>query len=585
MKKIFRFSITRNKMLWTFMKTVALSWLLSGLWTSFFGFGWRRVIYDNFTAACFVGLFVCILKQNGSKSLVRKTNSTGNHNAAVPQVKVTPATTQVQSPSVTNSSVKQSDGDNSVIKEPKQQPEPSKPQLKAPETKKEAVPVNEESSFGAFITNPSSFDDIAGYEETKERLSFIVDCIAKSELLKKAGAKIPRGVILYGPPGTGKTLFASAIAGTAGVNFLSVNAAEFVNKYVGVGASNVRNLYATAKKHAPCVVFIDELDAVGGHRSSDQNREYRSTINALLSEIDGLRSDSNILTIAATNTIDQLDEALIRPGRFDEKICIPMPNDSDRLAIIKLHSKNKSFSGITAEEISKRTSGFSGAAIATVLNEAAINAARHGHSDIYDEDISSAIFSMLTGAEERSSLSGKDLEIAAYHEAGHAITMKVLCNKTLPRVSCLIATNGNMGSTVSSGSLSAFSTRKSIENEIKSLFAGRAAEEILLKDPADITSGASDDIKRASEMIREYLVENGMGATSGLLNLEAFYQSKTSAQEYRAEAQQLAERLYQEVSEFLIAHKDLLDEVAYELIEKKSLLDDEVEAIVRKYIV
>ena len=282
----------------------------------------------------------------------------------------------------------------------------------------------------------TTFADIAGYEQTKKNMEFIIKCLQRPELLREVGAKIPAGILLYGPPGTGKTLMARAIAGTAGVNFYSANASEFVNMWVGQGAKNVRALYQAAKANAPSIVFIDELDAIGGQRTSGQNQEYRQTLNALLTEIDGMDKDSGVLTIAATNDFENLDTALVRAGRFDRKIIIPLPNVADRLAIIKLYAaKRHMASDISLEKLARETVGMSGSGISTLFNEASIRAVMDNRSVIERQDLDGAMTQMLTNGETAKAANIEDLKIAAYHEAGHAIILRLLAHDAVLLVS------------------------------------------------------------------------------------------------------------------------------------------------------
>lgn len=426
-----------------------------------------------------------------------------------------------------------------------------------------------------------TFKNIAGYETTKESMAFIVQCLKNKNALSKIGSKIPAGILLYGPPGTGKTLMAAAIAGSAGVPMYSVNASAFINRYVGTGPASIRSLYEKARQNMPCVVFIDELDAIGGKRGAGDNEEYRSTINALLSELDGISGSAEILTIAATNRIEDLDPALIRPGRFDRKIAIPLPNKSDRKAILAVHAKNKRLAeDVDLDRLATDTEGYSGAALSTLLNEAGIYAVARGSDIICNVDIDKAMFRSTTGGEEVVSNNKNYLRITAWHEAGHAICMKLLCDRNVSRITIIGSTGGTNGITCSTNKEAKGTvTKKAMENLIKAVYGGRAAEEVLFGNADDITASASGDIRQATAMIRDYITTYGMG--SGLLNISVFTGENGTPTEYIEEANALAERLYRETVDFLTENKDLLERVANELLKKKTLGDEELTELVQ----
>ena len=421
----------------------------------------------------------------------------------------------------------------------------------------------------------TTFADIAGYEQTKKNMEFIVKCLQQPELLREVGAKIPAGILLYGPPGTGKTLMARAIAGTAGVNFYSANASEFVNTWVGQGAKNVRALYKAAKANAPSIVFIDELDAIGGQRTSGQNQEYRQTLNALLTEIDGMDKDSGVLTIAATNDFENLDTALVRAGRFDRKIIIPLPNVADRLAIIKLYAaKRHMASDISLEKLARETVGMSGSGISTLFNEASIRAVMANRSVIGWEDLDGAMTQMLTNGEAAKAANKEDLNIAAYHEAGHAIILRLLAHDAVQKVSIIGNTIGAVGLTLRTDSEDRLLVpMEKIRARIIGSYGGRAAEELVFgKD--NITTGARQDLKDASEYIREYLE---CGAGDNLLHESAFAGSRVTLD--IKEAKTIARTLYTEALNFLTEHRDTLERVAQALLDKETLLDEELEVL------
>lgn len=426
-----------------------------------------------------------------------------------------------------------------------------------------------------------TFADIAGYTQTKDSLQFIVSCMTDHERLQKIGATIPRGILLYGPPGTGKTLLAKAIAGTAGVPMFAVSASQFVEIYVGNGAKNVRALYETAKKNAPCIVFIDEIDAVGGTRQGTTNDERRQTLNALLVEINGITSDDKIITIAATNDMESLDPALLRPGRFDRKVMIPLPDMEDRKKILKLYLKKKSVSSdVDIEAIAMTTEGFSGASLSSLVNEAAINAVYNHRESIEKKDIDDAFFQVMTGGEKKQVTNKEDLAVIAYHEAGHALALKLLTNDVVPTVTIIGSTSGAGGYTFRhSAKESCLFSKKTLKAQIEILFAGRAGEECFFGNKFDITNGSSDDLKKASELIREYLTTYGMGEQS-LLNVDAFIGQMDSATVN--EAKEMADALYQEVLTLLEDNRESLEKIATALLEKNTLTDADLNSLVEK---
>ena len=427
-----------------------------------------------------------------------------------------------------------------------------------------------------------TFEDIAGYSVTKQSLAFVVRCIRDTDMLQKAGAKIPKGILLYGPPGTGKTLMAAAIAGSAGVPFYSVNAASFINTYVGTGPAAIRRLYAEARENAPCVVFIDELDAVGRKRSNGDNAEYRNTTNALLSELDGIGSGTGVLTIAATNAYDALDEALTRSGRFDRKIKVPMPNLSDREQILRLLCRNKRLSqDVDLCTLAEETEGMSGADLDTLLNESAIEAVVHNRIVISRQDIERILFRMLTNGEENGVTDGRDAHIAAWHEAGHAVCMRLLGKRKVHSLTIHRFTTGLGGATLSSGVGGAFVSKQEVEYAIMGLYAGKAAEELLLGGRDEVTSAAADDIRQATLLIREYQALFCLGEQTGLLNMAAFPDcDKAVSEAYLEEASALADRLYADTVAFLSKHQRALAMIAAALEKRGSLRGEEIDRLI-----
>lgn len=459
---------------------------------------------------------------------------------------------------------------------PAQQPKPSKPEKKEEPKNPPAEQTEVTISTAPTGVETTTFDDIAGYKETKKNMAFVVKCLRDPAKLRAVGAKVPRGILLYGPPGTGKTLMAKAIAGTAGVKFYSANATEFVNIWVGQGAQNVRALYQEAKKNAPSIVFIDEIDAIGGTRTAGQNQEYRQTLNALLTEMDGMDKDSGVLTIAATNAFEELDPALIRPGRFDRKIAIPLPSLSDRTAIIRLYAaKRRLASDVNLENLARETVGMSGSAIATLFNEASIRAVMNNRTVVTRADMDAAMTQMLTNGEVQKGAKKEELLVTAYHEAGHAILSILVAKDPIQKVTIIGNTAGAMGLTVRGGDDRSILPIEVLRARAIMSYGGRAAEELVF-GKENITTGASQDLKDASYYIRAYL---DAGAGESLLNAESFVGQKIVRD--TSEAKKLSVDLYNEALEFLSQHRDLLDRVANALLAKETLMSEDLDALIQ----
>ena len=364
------------------------------------------------------------------------------------------------------------------------------------------------------------FKDVAGADEEKEELKEIVDFLREPGKYTKLGAKIPHGVLLVGPPGTGKTLLAKAVAGEAGVPFFSISGSDFVEMYVGVGASRVRDLFDTAKKYPASIIFIDEIDAVGRHRGAGLgggHDEREQTLNQLLVEMDGFGSGSAVIVIAATNRPDVLDPALLRPGRFDRQITVGYPDIKGRLAILKIHAQGKPFENdVSLEKVAKATVGFTGADLANLLNEAALLAARRGKTLIGEKELEDASIKVIVGTERRSRVvTDKDKKMTAYHEGGHAVLTKLLQPENQVHQISVIPTGRAGGYTIHRPNEDKeYNSKLEMENDIVVLLGGRMAEKLVIKD---ITTGASNDIQRATSIARSMVMRYGMSEKLGPL--------------------------------------------------------------------
>ncbi|MGI6733386.1 MAG: ATP-dependent metallopeptidase FtsH/Yme1/Tma family protein [Anaerovoracaceae bacterium] len=425
-------------------------------------------------------------------------------------------------------------------------------------------------------TQKITFDHVQGIDELKPDLMRLVDALKNPEKYKRLGARPTKGLILYGPPGTGKTLIAKAISGEAGVPFFAASGSDFMEKYVGVGASRIRELFNKARKEAPSIVFIDEIDAIGGGRGDSNNSEKDQTINALLTELDGFLPSEGVLTICATNRLDMLDPALTRPGRFDLKVAVNLPDKKARYQILRLHSANKVLSKeVDIHELVKKTNGFSGAELENLLNEAALIAAGKDRECITNEDVEDAFYKILMNGYKKERVEGdKHVRLIAYHEAGHTLAAKLISNDSVSAVTIMQSTSGAGGVTFRSQEDTSLRSKKELRDLIKVMYAGRAAEELYLGDADDITTGASQDIKQATQIIKEYIGIYGMG-NNGMIDLTQL----TNQFNIIEEASGLAISLYQETKEFLEAHKEKLDRLAQALMEKETLNEAEIDAI------
>ena len=432
-----------------------------------------------------------------------------------------------------------------------------------------------------------TFDDVAGLDEEKAELVEIVDFLKRPEKFVKMGAKIPKGVLLYGKPGTGKTLIAKAIAGEADVPFISMSGSEFIEMFAGLGASRVRKLFEKARKLAPCIVFIDEIDAIGSRRTSNSGAETENnqTLNQLLVEMDGFSSEETIIVLAATNRPEMLDNALLRPGRFDRQITIPNPDLKGRLEILKIHSKDKKLSeDINLESIAEDTAGFTVAELANILNEAAIIATKMKHEDIENQDVEEAIKKVTVGLEKRQRvISDKDKKLTAYHEAGHAVVSKYLPTQSNVKEVSIVPRGVAGGYTMyKSDEDKYYISKTEMQEKLIALLGGRAAEKLVLDD---ISTGASNDIEVATKIARDMVTKYGMSDNLGPIDFQGKepYEMQMFGEnigdKIGQEVKTLIDTAYNDAQTLLKEHRDKLDAIAQVLLEKEKINEQEFNKI------
>ena len=442
------------------------------------------------------------------------------------------------------------------------------------------------------------FKDVAGLQEEKEELEEVVDFLKNPNMYTSLGARIPKGILLVGPPGTGKTLLAKAVAGEAGVPFFSISGSNFVEMFVGVGASRVRDLFEQAKKNAPCIIFIDEIDAVARRRGTGLgggHDEREQTLNQMLVEMDGFGVNEGIIVMAATNRVDILDPAILRPGRFDRKVAVGRPDVKGREEILKVHTKNKPLgSDVNLKRVAQTTAGFTGADLENLMNEAAINAAKNKQGYISQCDIEQSFVKVGIGAEKHSKvISDKEKRITAYHESGHAILFHVLPHESKVHTISIIPTGmGAAGYTMPLPEADEmFMTKKRMEEDIIVAFGGRVAEELIF---GDVTTGASQDIKQATATARAMVVKYGMSERLGTINYEdgggeevflgkdlghARSYSEDVAREIDAEVKRIIDEAYAQAKTIITEHMEVLHRCAQVLIEREKIGSEEFEAI------
>jgi cell division protease FtsH len=443
-----------------------------------------------------------------------------------------------------------------------------------------------------------TFSDVAGIEQAKLELTEVVDFLKNSDRFTAVGAKIPKGVLLVGPPGTGKTLLARAVAGEAGVPFFSISGSEFVEMFVGVGASRVRDLFEQAKSNAPCIVFIDEIDAVGRQRGAGLgggNDEREQTLNQLLTEMDGFEGNTGIIIIAATNRPDVLDSALLRPGRFDRQVVVDRPDFAGRLEILNVHSRGKTLGqDVDLEKIARRTPGFTGADLSNLLNEAAILAARRNLTEISMDEINDAVDRVLAGPEKKDRvMSDKRKKLVAYHEAGHALIGALLPDYDAVQKVTIIPRGRAGGLTWFLPTEDRMQSRSYLQNQMAVALGGRLAEEIVFGEE-EVTTGASSDLQQVAAIARQMIMRFGMsdklgpialGRSSGNMFLgrdimsERDFSEETAAV-IDAEVSDLVDSAYKRAKLVLTQNRHILDRIAELLIERETVDADELQDII-----
>ncbi len=442
-----------------------------------------------------------------------------------------------------------------------------------PRVKPAAIEPNSQSAV--------SFEDVAGVAEAKAELQEVVDFLRHPRRFERLGARVPKGILLYGPPGTGKTLLAKAVAHESGAAFYSQSASSFVEMFAGLGASRIRKLFATARKNAPAIVFIDELDAVGAARTGHGlNREQDQTLNQLLVELDGFSARDQVVVMGASNRLQDLDPALLRPGRFDRQVLVGPPDVAGREAILRVHTRGKPLAGdVDLTLIARQTAGLTGADLANIANEAAIFAGRKERQYIHMSDFDAAMERVVAGLQQRRVVTEKEKRILAYHEAGHAV-MSHLMGDMMPVQKATIVSRGQaLGYTLNLPSEDRYMhTKEELVDMMKIFLAGRAAEQVVF---GRVTNGAANDLERVTELARAMVFEYGMsdGAAARTMRADNYALSEETKRLRDSEQARLTDTAYEEARRLLEKHRAVLDRVAHALLEKETLLRDEIEAL------
>lgn len=440
------------------------------------------------------------------------------------------------------------------------------------------------------------FDDVAGEDEAKENLAEIVDYLHNPKKYTDAGASMPKGLLLVGPPGTGKTMLAKAVAGESGVPFFSISGSEFVEMFVGMGASKVRDLFKQAKEKAPCIVFIDEIDAIGKKRDGQVggNDEREQTLNQLLTEMDGFEGNNGVIILAATNRPESLDPALTRPGRFDRRVPVELPDLKGREAILKVHAKKiKPADDVDFHTIARMTSGASGAELANIVNEAALRAVRQGRTIVHEADLEESVEVVIAGYQKKNAvLSDQEKKVVAYHEIGHALVAALQSHSApVQKITIIPRTSGALGYTMQVEQGDKYlMTKEEIENKIATFTGGRAAEEVVFNQ---ITTGASNDIEQATKLARAMITRYGMSDEFDMVALETVTNqylggdaslacSADTQKEIDRQVTELVKKQHQKAKKLLLDNRDKLDELSNYLYEKETITGEEFMEILNR---
>jgi cell division protease FtsH len=441
-----------------------------------------------------------------------------------------------------------------------------------PRTKPQEISPRSKSSV--------TWDDVAGVDETKDELREVVDFLSDPKRFKQLGAKVPKGILLHGPPGTGKTLLAKAVAHESGANFFSQSASSFVEMFAGLGAARIRRLFKEARENAPAIVFIDELDAVGAQRGSDISGERDQTLNQLLVEMDGFDARDNVVVMAASNMLEKLDRALLRPGRFDRQVFVPAPDRSGRRRILEVHTRGKPLGqDVDLDRVARHAAGLTGADLANLANEAAIVAGRAKRSFIAQADFESAFERVVAGLQSRKVITDHEKRVVAWHEAGHALVSELLPTVDKVQKVSIVPRGKALGYTLNLPQEDRYlKSRGELIDYMKVLLAGRVSEQITF---GRVTTGAADDLKRVTAIARSMVYEYAMGTTirSHQVPADDFNVSEALRQTRDEEVQAIAEEAYRGAYRLLTDHRDLLDEIAERLLHHEQIEREEIQEL------
>ena len=428
-----------------------------------------------------------------------------------------------------------------------------------------------------------TWDEIAGVEETKEELQEVVEFLRRPKQFKRLGAKVPKGILLHGPPGTGKTLLAKAVAHESGANFFGQPASSFVEMFAGLGAARIRRLFKQARENAPAIIFIDELDAVGAQRGSDISGERDQTLNQLLVEMDGFDSRDNVVVMAASNMLEKLDRALLRPGRFDRQVFVPPPDMRGRERILHVHTRDKPLAqDVDMERFARHTAGLTGADLANLCNEAAILAGREDREFIGQADFESAFERVVAGLQSRKVITDHEKRVVAWHEAGHALVSELLPSVDKVQKVSIVPRGKALGYTLNLPQEDRYlKSREELIDYMKVLLAGRVSEQITF---GKVTTGASDDLKRVTDIARSMVYEYGMGTSirSHQVPADDFNVSEALRRTRGEEVEAISEEAYRGAYRLLIDHRDLLDEIAERLLGQEVIEHEEIREIMER---